>query len=125
MYYVGWDDESINGVTFIVPPQINKYVIMILKSNSKPLTLNIVQLYAPTATLPIENIDDFYVKLEVKIKSSPNRELLILIGEWNTKVGGTTDNDHTRNAVGKYGLACRDEKGDLFWDFCLSNNLSV
>ncbi|PZC74827.1 hypothetical protein B5X24_HaOG207140 [Helicoverpa armigera] len=134
MYFSGAVGESINGVGFIVPPTINKYVtgyntvsdrIITLRLNAKPMPLNIVQIYAPTAQSSPESIDEFYATLEATITAIPKREMLVIMGDWNAKIGDTSADDHMRNVVGKYGLGVRNQRGERLLDFCITRELAV
>lgn len=77
---------------------------MTIKINCKPLALNIVQVYAPTALSPEEEIDSFYKVLEETIRVIPRREILVVQGDWNAKIGDTRSYDHLRTVVGSYGI---------------------
>ncbi|XP_052744154.1 uncharacterized protein LOC128199289 [Bicyclus anynana] len=118
-YFSGSDNSSSNGVGILVPDRLNGYVlgynpvsdrIVTMKLNTKPCTLNIVSIYAPTSQSSEEEIETFYGKLEETLDSIPNREITMILGDWNAKVGNTTADEHLRETVGHYGLGSRNER---------------
>lgn len=97
LYFSGHDTESKNGVGILLPRKLNNCVlsynavndrIITIKIKCKPLPINIVQIYAPTAQSSEEDIDNFYGILDETIKSLPRREMLFVQGDWNSKKGG-------------------------------------
>ncbi|XP_037867678.1 craniofacial development protein 2 [Bombyx mori] len=134
MYFSGCEDSSLSGVGIILPPHLNKYVlgynpvsdrILTMKLNTNPCVLNVIQIYAPTAQAQDELIVDFYGKLEEILNSIPSREIKIILGDWNAKVGSTLDDNHIRSTVGKFGLGIRNERGEKLIEFCIERNLSI
>lgn len=134
MYFSGHKDKSIRGVGFLIPPFINKYVlgyqpvsdrIITIKLNTRPQKLNIVQVYAPTENAKDEDIDNFYVLLETVLNTIPNREITIILGDWNAKIGDTTTDDHIRSIVGKFGLGIRNDRGQRLIEFCIEKRFSI
>ena len=51
------------------------------------------------------------------------KDLFILMGDFNAKVG--EDNKGYETIMGQQGLECMNENGELFADFCLSNDLVI
>lgn len=134
MYFSGPEDESRNGVAFILPQHINKHVlgynpvtdrIITLKLNTKPCIVNLVQIYAPTAQADENCLEDFYGSLANTLESIPNREITIILGDWNAKIGATSADDHIRNVVGKFGLGVRNERGEKLLEMCIERKLSI
>lgn len=82
IYYSGDDTtRNRNGVAMIVKREIAKAVIgftpisdrvMLLKINSSPSNINIIQVYAPTSESTEEEIENFYQTLENSLKLTKN-----------------------------------------------------
>lgn len=62
-------------------------LILTIKINAKSGKLNIVQIYAPTATSAEDDLNDFYNKLESTIQEIPNKEITLIQRDLNAKIG--------------------------------------
>lgn len=128
------EDNSRNGVGFVISANTYKYVmaydaisdrIATIKLKSKPVPLNIIQVYAPTSDYNDQEIEDFYGKLEETLSNIPGREIAMIVGDFNAKVGDTKRDDHIRNVVGKYGIGVRNERGERLINFCTENSFTI
>lgn len=133
-YFSGADTTSAHGVGILIPSKINGSVlgynpisdrIMTLKLNCKPCNVHIVQVYAPTAQASEEDIDRFYGLLEETLDKIPNREITLVLGDFNAKIGNTVADDHIRQVIGKHGLGVRNERGERLINFCVEKKLNV
>ena len=68
-----------------------------------------------------EEINEFYVKLEDTRRKSKANEILEVMGDLNAKVGRNRDG----NTVGPFGLDARNERGDLWVDWCRNNKVII
>nr|KAG5693703.1 hypothetical protein BaRGS_008345 [Batillaria attramentaria] len=75
---------------------------------------------APTTTAEEEDKDNFYAQLQSVVDKTPRRDMLILMGDMNTKVG--SDNTDRERAMGRHGLG---EMNEMLADFCATNNLVI
>lgn len=134
VYFSGPENESSNGVAFIVPQQLDKCVvgykpvndrIITIKLNASPCCINIVQVYAPTSLSTEEEIEQFYSILVQTLEDIPKREVTLVVGDFNAKVGHTVDDDHLRRIVGKYGIGERNDRGERLLQFCSEENLAI
>lgn len=130
----GNEIDSNNGVAFIVHKRIKDTVlgyeaisdrIITIKLQTKPVNLNLIQVYAPTSTSSQEDIDNFYLILSETISKMPSRELLIILGDFNAKVGETKLDNHLRSVVGNYGMGMRNDRGEMLIEFCAEHGLYV
>ena len=94
--------------------------ILIVKIASKPFNFVIVQVYAPASTSPEDEIEKFYDDLDAAYKISRSQEMRIVMGDLNAKVG--TEQDPFREVVGRYGLGSRNERGDMWVDWCMTHD---
>lgn len=84
-----------------------------------------IQVYASTSESPDEEIEKFYEILEDTLQKIPTRDVTIIIGDLNAKIGCTKDDDHLKNVVGKYGIGMRNGRGKRLLNFCTENNLTI
>ena len=81
-----------------------------------------VQCYASTSTAPDEDLDSFYDSLQETIDKSPNRDLVIIMGDMNAKVGKMTIPNRT---CGSFGLGDQNKRGERLIEFCNANNMMI
>lgn len=76
--------------------------IIFIKIGATPTNLNIIQVYAPTSSSTEEELDTFYGKLSGAINKVPKREILIVMKDFNAKIGYTKNNDdlNSRRTLG-------------------------
>ena len=134
VYLSGCENLSLNGVAIVVSNSLNKAIlgyepisdrIISIKLNAQPCKINIIQVYAPTAAAPVEEIQECYEQLEHVVSRTPNREVLIIQGGFNAKIGDTNADTHMRSLVGPYGLGIRNERGERLLEFCVDNDMTV
>ena len=87
----------------------------------KPFNITVTQVYAPTSNSEEAEVEQFYEDLQDLLELIPKKHVLIIIGDWNTKVGsqelpGVTD---------KFGLGIRNEAGQRLIEFCQENALVI
>ena len=87
---------------------------------AKPYNLSIIQWYAPTSTASDEELDEFYSQLQETMDEVPHRDIKIVIGDMNVKVGSAITGTST---YGICRLDNRNERGEFLIDFCETNNL--
>lgn len=134
VYYSGAEDRNIHGVGIMVSNKINNFVLgyepineraMCLKLNAKPCALNIMALYAPTLDAEDEVVEEFYRTVETAVNKVPSKEVLLLMGDFNAKIGSTLNDDHIRQVVGKFGLGERNNRGERLIQFCIENTFAI
>ncbi|GFO16281.1 craniofacial development protein 2-like [Plakobranchus ocellatus] len=122
--------ESEKGVGIIVEQTISKAIkgywalsdrVLLVKIAGKPVDLNIVQVYAPTANRNDKDLDKFYNDLDTAKTQCKFQDPLIIMGDFNAKVGS----DKVDDIVGKYGLGIRNERGEKLIEWCQTNNIIV
>ena len=92
--------------------------VLVVKLQSKPFDMNIIQVYAPTADSDEEEIESFYDSIDKAMEQCKNHEVNILMGDFNAKVG----EGRSTNVVGPYGLGQRNDRGEKLVNWCLENN---
>ncbi|GFO22539.1 craniofacial development protein 2-like protein [Plakobranchus ocellatus] len=93
--------------------------VLLVKIAGKPVDLNIIQVYAPTANSDDEDLDKFYNNLDTAKTQCKSQDPLIIMGGFNAKVG----TDKVDDIVGKHGLA--SEMSEVRNEWCQTNNIIV
>ena len=129
MVYSGRKKEHKNGVDVLLTKQVAKSMVgfhalsdrvLILKIASKPFTLVMIQVYAPTSTSSDEDIEQSYNALDNTHKQSGSQDMTIVMGDLNAKVGN--ERDPLLEVVGHHGLVSRNERGDIWVDWCMTHD---
>ncbi|VDP18658.1 unnamed protein product [Schistosoma margrebowiei] len=81
--------------------------------------MNIIQCYARTNDSNDDIKDQFYERLQSVIEKCPRKDLTILMGDLNAKVG--IDNTGYEDIMGRHGLGERNENGERFANLCAFN----
>jgi len=92
-------------------------------TKKKNIRLNIIQCYAPTNDAEEEKKDDFYQQLQTVIDKAGNKDITILMGDFNAKIG--SDNTGYEESMGTHGLGQMNENGERFADICSLNQLVI
>ena len=60
----------------------------------------VIQVYAPTSNAEETEVERFYEDLQDLLELTPKKDVLVIIGDWNAKVGS----QETPGVTGKFGL---------------------
>ena len=102
IYFNGREDRHEEGVGFLVHkntisaemgcrPASSKLITIRLRAS--PFNFTIVQVYAPTTTHSVEEIEDFYQQIQEVIVETPKEDMLVVQGDWNAKIGEDAQKD--------------------------------
>eukprot|EP00794_Sanderia_malayensis_P009660 gene9660-biopygen7980 len=133
VWWSGDSKKKIGGVGFIVHRECGNAVmecepvssrIIRIRLNATPRNLSVIQVYAPTSDYTEEDIEGFYNQLESTLKRIPKKDILVVMGDWNAKVGPDAHVDWPGTA-GKFGLGTTNERGVRLLEFAKLHNLVV
>ena len=87
----------------------------------KAFNITVIQICVPTTNAEEAEVEWFYEDLQDLLELTPPKDVLFIIGDWNTKVGsqeipGVTD---------KFGLGVQNEAGQRLIEFCQENSLAI
>ncbi|KAI8503757.1 hypothetical protein Bbelb_187280 [Branchiostoma belcheri] len=122
------------GVAFMLAPEAQRALIGWEPVSSRIITakfatkksninLHVIQCYAPTNDAEEERKDAFYQQLQAVLDRRRNKDITILMGDLNAKIG--SDNTGYEEVMGKEGLGKMNENGERFTDLCSLNQLVI
>ena len=87
----------------------------------KPFNITVIQVYAPTSNAEEAEVERFYEDLQDLLQLTPKKDVLLIIGDWNAKVGS----QETPGVTGKFALGMWIEAGQRLIEFCQENALVI
>ena len=87
----------------------------------KPFNITVIQVYTLTSNGEEAEVEQFYEDLKDFLELKPQKDVLFIIGDWNTKVGS----QEMPGATGKFGLGVQNEAGQRLIEFCQENTLVI
>jgi endonuclease/exonuclease/phosphatase family metal-dependent hydrolase len=93
------------------------------RTTKKKIKLHVIQCYAPTNDKEESKKEKFYTKLQSIVEKKRKRDIIIMMGDLNAKVG--EDNSSFEEVMGKHGLGKMNENGEILANFCASNQLVI
>ena len=97
--------------------------LITIRPGAVPFSITIVQAYAPTSDYddPTE-IEEFYDQLQNVIDQTPKKDILVVQGGWNAKVGKDACG-HWRGICGPFCNDDTNERGPRLLEFAIFNDL--
>ncbi|XP_062826436.1 uncharacterized protein LOC134296169 [Anolis carolinensis] len=130
IYYCGQEEHRRNVVVFIVNNKVVKAVIgfnpkndrmISIRVQGKPFNITVIQIYAPTTAAEEVELDQFYEDLQHLLDNTPKRDIILITGDWNAKVGSQM----TTGITGRHGLGQPNEAGCRLIEFCQENSMCI
>ena len=122
-YYCGQESLRRNGVAIMVNKRVQNAVLGCNRKNDrmisvrfqgKPFNITVIQVYAQPVTLKKLKLNGSVKTYKTFLELTPKKEVLFIIGDWNTKVGS----QETPGVTGKFGLGMQNEAGQSLIEFC-------
>ena len=129
IYFSGLENKHEHGVGFMVHKDIVSAVMgcrpvsnrmITIRVRASPFNITIIQVYAPTSDH--DELDEFYDQLQTLIDQTPKKDILVIQGDWNAKVGEDAQADW-RETCGPYCNKQTNERGLKLLDFATYNKL--
>ncbi|XP_064080601.1 uncharacterized protein LOC135197466 [Macrobrachium nipponense] len=83
----------------------------------------VISVYAPTLLAEDQTKELFYAALDTALTAIPNEDKVILLGDFNARVG--RDSDIWRGTIGKEGVGKMNANGTLLLSKCVEHDLVV
>ena len=87
----------------------------------KPFSITVIQVYALTNNAEGAQVEWFCENLLDLLELTPQKDVLFIIGDWNTKAGS----QEIPGVTGKFGLGVQNEAGQRLTEFCQENTLGI
>jgi len=112
-----WLHKRVAGTLIGYEPTNSR--LMVVRINARPRCISFIQVYAPTSGAEEETVEQFYQELAETVKRVPRKDILLVAGDFNAKVGGT----RIAPVVGSDEIGDINEAGERLLDFCLNHEL--
>ena len=87
----------------------------------KQFNITVIQVCSSTINAEDGAIERFYEDLQDLLKLTPKKDMLLIIGDWNAKVGS----QEIPILTGKFGLGVQNEAGQRLIEFSQENALVI
>jgi len=87
----------------------------------KPFNIIVILVHAPTSSAEEAEIEWFHEELQDFLKLTLKRDVLFIIGGWNSKAGS----QEIPGVTGKLGLGVQKEAGKRIIEYCQENMLVI
>ena len=78
-----------------------------VRFQGQQLNITVIRVYAPTSNAEEAEVEQFYEDLLDRLKLTPKKDVLFIIGDWNAKVRS----QEIPGVTGKFGLGVQNEAG--------------
>ncbi|MES9976207.1 MAG: reverse transcriptase domain-containing protein [Candidatus Thiodiazotropha sp.] len=133
LYHSGPTDNSgLHGVALALSTRAHNALIawepvspriISARFKGKPFNITVISVYAPTLSADNSVKEEYYEALQQVVSGVPNRDILIIAGDWNARTGPPDDN--TRGIIGKFGMGQRCDNGERLVNFASYNNMVI
>ena len=119
IYYCGQESLRRNGVAIMVNRRVQNAVLECNLKNDrmisvhfqgKPFNITVIQVHVPTSNTEEDEVEWFYEDLQDLLELTPKKDVLLIIGDRNAKVGS----QEIAGVTGKFGLGVLNEAGQSF-----------
>ena len=90
-----------------------------VRYRGKPFTITVIQVNALTSNAEEAELKRFYEDLQDLLELTPQKDVLLIIGDWNEKVGS----QEIPGIAGEFDLGVQNEAGQKQTEFCQENVL--
>ena len=113
----GEENTHTRGVGLLLGTQVRKVFIgynpissriITARFDAAPFKLTMIHVYAPTSLSSEEDIEAFYRDIDEALSKTDKKDIIILTGDWNAKIGN--DNRDWKPVMGRYGYGDRNER---------------
>ena len=111
--------EDVDGTTRFISIELK------MSKSNKVKNMVVMCIYAPTTNDPTETATKFMDLVEEEVEKAHNENKQVVMGgDFNAKIGRRRENDKGKH-FGPEGLEETNERGEMWRDFIICNNLFV
>ena len=116
IFYCRQESLRRNGVAIMFNKRVRNVVLgcnlkndrmISVRLKGKPFHITVIQVYAPTSNAEETEVERFYEGLQDLLEITPKKDVLVIIGDWNARVGS----QETPGVTGKFDLGVQNERG--------------
>lgn len=128
----GEEKTHTRGVGLLLGPKAKKALIgynpvssriITARFDAVPWKMTVIHVYAPTSASSEEDIEAFYSDIERVLSKIDKKDVIIMTGDWNAKIG--KDNDGWQEVMGRYGYGDRNERGERLLEFATAHDFYI
>ena len=87
----------------------------------KPFNITVIHVYAPISNAEEAEVKQFYEDLQDLLEQTSEKDALLIIGDWNAKIGS----QDTPGVTGNFGLGVQNKAGKWLTEFCQEDTLVI
>ena len=106
-----------------MPIGLNKRIMTLRLETPNNEVINLISAYVPIMKASEEAKEEFYELLNSTIEEVPPKEKLLLLGDFNARVGQNCET--WRGIIGKHGLCKSNLNGILLLSHCVAHGLAI
>ena len=95
--------------------------MLLVYFQGKPFDITAIQVYAPTTNTQEAEVEQYYEDLQDLLELMPKKDVFVIIGDWNAKVGS----QEIPGETSKLDLGVHREAEQRLTEFCQENTLVI
>ena len=95
--------------------------MVLVSFQGKPFNTMVIKVYSPTSNTEEAEFEQFYEDLQYLLELIRKKDILFIIGDWNSRVVS----QETPGVTGNFGLGIQNEAGQRLVKFCQENTLVI
>ena len=129
LFASGHEQQGMHGVAIGIHTRLTNHVMewkacgarmCYIRLYATPVAISIICAYAPTEDSSEPDKERFYLELQKYLEHVPNKEVLIIGGDFNAKIGSPLDSD--KQNIGRFAIGSRNANGELLANFAVLND---